>query len=186
MDDSKKLNDKVKIIDNKKLFNPPLNKDGKPYWIPIVVRDKSYLLGFINAYRFIEKMCEIEIQDVDIVTSSDRFNDILTDGTRIHTLTREKLKLKLKELFFKSHEEKHPENNTTALEQYYLYVSCVNCGMFYGFKKEHDVPEHDLKCDVCDNVLISYINESDDYFDFDGDPGDIETIVEEINKECDN
>jgi len=176
-------NNKVKIINNKKYFNAPLNKEGKLYWIPIVVKNKSYLLGFINAYHLVSEMYDISIQDMYIAISSDRFNDVLTDGSRIHNLTRKEFKTKLKKMYFSPNNEKHPENDSDILNQYFLSVSCVGCGMFYGFKEENDVPEKDLICDVCGNTLISYIHDDDDYFDFDGDAGDVEKIVEEINKE---
>lgn len=178
-----KPNNKVKIVENNKFFNTPLNEKGEPYWIPIVVKDKSYLLGFINSYRFITELYDIDIRDVQIAISSDRFNDVLTDGSRIHKLTREELKKKLKEMYFDKNKEIHPENDTNILEQYYLSVSCVSCGMFHGFKEEDEIPEDDFKCSLCGNTLISYVHEYDEYFDFDGDSGDVEKIVEEINKE---
>ena len=178
-----KSNNKVRLYKKKKYFNMPLDTNNKPYWIPIVVKDKSYLLGFINACQFISEMHEIETNEMEVALSSDRLNDVLMDGSRMQDLTRNQLKNKLKELYFKTHTYKHPENNVNVLEEYYLALSCVNCGMFVGFHTEHEVPEHDLKCDVCDNTLISYINEDDDYFDFEGDIGDVDNIVEEINKE---
>jgi len=180
---SENLNTKVKVIKDKKYFNAPVNSDGNPYWIPIVVKNKSYLLGFINSYQFISDIYDISVKDIEIAISSDRLNDVLMDGTRIQTLTRKELKEKLKFLYFTEVKENHPENNTNILNQYYLSVSCVNCGMFYGFKNEAEVPEKDFTCDVCGNSLIMYVDEYDDYFSFDGNSGDVEKIVEEINKE---
>jgi len=181
-----KPNNKVRLYKKKKYFNSPLNKDNKPYWIPIVVRNKSFLLGFINAYHVINEMHDIEMNGMEVSLSSDRFNDILMDGSRMQNLTRSQLKNKLKEMYFKTHTTKHQENSGNILDEYYMSLNCINCGMFYGFHNETEVPENDFKCDVCDNVLISYINEDDDYFDFEGDIGDVDNIVEEINKEIED
>lgn len=179
----KLINEKVRVIKDKKYFNSPLDEKNKPYWIPVVVKDKSYLLGFINAYHFFTDLHALPSHDMEIALSSDRFNDILTDGTRMHNLTRVQLKTKLKELYFASKGEDHPENKGNILEHYYMSFSCAKCGMFYAFKNEDEIPEDDFKCVTCDNTLISYIHENDEYFNFDGDAGDVDKIVEEINKE---
>jgi hypothetical protein len=178
----KKINNKVRVVKNKKYFNAPLDDNKKPYWIPIVVKDKSYLLGFINAYHFLSGMHGFPTTDIEIALSSDRFNDVLIDGTRIQHLSRKQLKDKIRDMFF-NEKIKHPENADDILDEYYLSLSCTNCGMFYPFKTEDDVPDEDLKCNICDNTIISYVYENDDFFDFDGVTGDVDKIVDEINKE---
>jgi len=183
---SKLLNNKIKMINDKKYFNSPIDKEGNPYWIPIVIRNKDYLLGFINAYHFISDLHIIDINDMEIALSSDRFNDVLINGTRIQSLTRQQLKQTIKKLYFDTPKENHPENKENILNDYYLTINCVNCGMFYAFKNENEVPENDFVCSTCDRTLISYINESDDYFTFDGDSGDIDEIVSELNNENNN
>ena len=178
------LRDKVKIIKGKKYFNTPLDENNKPYWIPIVVKDKSYLLGFINAYHFI---CDVrgyegDKIELEMALGSDRFNDVLTDGSRIKNLNREQLKKKIKKIYFDNETNNHPENSEGILNQYYLSFSC-NCGMFFAFKEENEIPEEDFKCVTCGRTLISYVHENDDYFNFDGIVGDVDKIIEEINNE---
>lgn len=180
----KKINNKIKMIKDKKYFNAPLNKEGREYWIPVVVKNKSYLLGFIEAFATISEIHDISISDTEIALSSDRFNDILMDGSRIQNLSRNQLKEKIKKIILSTKEE-HEENSEDILKDYLLSVSCPNCGMFYGFKTENEIPEKDFQCNICDNMVIIYTNVNDDYFDFDGKSGDIEQIVEEISKEED-
>ena len=81
-------NDKVVVVGDKKYFKSPPDEEGKPYWIPIVVKDKSYLLGYMNAYMFISEVYEIDPNDLQVALSSVRFNDILIDGSRIENLTK--------------------------------------------------------------------------------------------------
>lgn len=176
------MNKKIKMLDGKKYLNAPVDSNNKPYWIPIVAKDKSYLLGFINAYHFLTGMHGIPSTDMEVALSSDRFNDVLLDGSRIQNLSRKELKVKIRELFFDDIGN-HPENSEDILDEYYLSLSCSNCGMFYPFKTDEDVPEEDYQCNVCGNTIILYIHENDDTFEYDGTIGDVDKIVDEIKNE---
>jgi len=180
----KSTNNKVRIEKNKKYFNSPLDENNNPYWVPIVTKDKSYLLGFINAYRFVADLHGMPPSDLIIALSSDRFNDIMIDGSRIHKSTKKQLKEKFKKWYYdEDRESDHSENDENILDEYFLSISCPNCNMFYAFKNDKEIPDVDFKCATCGQTLISYTYESDDYFDFDGDASMVEEIVDEINKE---
>lgn len=180
----KKINNKIMTKGNKKYFNPPTDENNNPYWIPVVVKDKSYLLGFIEAFRIIHELSNPHKIELELTLSSDRFNDILMDGSRIQNLTREQLKDKIRNIMFpETTPEDHTENSQEILKEYLLNVSCPKCGMFYGFKTEEEIPKTDFKCNICNRYVLMYTNKNDDYFDFYGQQGDIEEIVAELNNE---
>lgn len=176
------MNDKVKIINDKKYFNAPLDENNKPYWIPIVIKNKDYLIGFMNAYDLVCDLHGFNRKEIDISLSSDRFNDILLDGTRMQTLSREELKKKLRILFYSHINATHQENSADVLSDDFLSVSCT-CGMYYSFKDENDIPLEDTKCTTCGKYILMYTNMNDSEFTFDGESGDINKIIKELNNE---
>ena len=182
----KKAHNKIKMINKKKYFNPPLTEKGQVYWIPIVVKNKDFLLGFIEAYNVASASFGIPIDDMELLMSSDRLNDVLMDGSRIREITRAELKQKLKDFIFKPEkDDKHPDNNAKILEDQLLMVDCPNCGMFYSFKEEQDIPKADTYCVTCGRAIIMYTNRDDSFFHYDGKQIDMEKVIAEIHKESD-
>jgi len=184
--DNKKHHNKIKMVNNKKYFNTPLDENGKPYWIPIVVKNKDFLLGFIEAYNVASASFGIPIEDMELLLSSDRLNDVLMDGTRIGNITRAELKSKLKKFIYKpDKDENHPDNSAKILDEQILMIDCPNCGMFYSFKEEEDIPKKDTYCVTCGRAIIIYTNRTDNFFHYDGKQMDMEKVINEIHKEAD-
>lgn len=158
-------------------YLPPL-RDNKPYWIPIVCKNKDYLIGFLNGkllveYTLIDVLKQFNInfdfENLDLFLDSSRFNDVMEDGRREHELSdKEK-----KNLFIKIFKNKindisknHIDDNTHYKDV--LRIEC-KCGLgFYGWKEFKDIPSEQFRCSECDRVLIDYTENDDFNYEFDG------------------
>lgn len=166
-----------------KIFKAPVDEKGKPYWVPIVVKNKEYLIGYLECYRTMCASHGLNPDDLIVALGSDRLNDILPDGSKIKNLTRIELKRKVKDMMMKPVRDDHPENQDDLYMDNALAMGCKNCGMFYLFKEHEEIPENDFACSCCSRELIIYTETYDDDFDYDGEEGQIEEIVSEIQKE---
>ena len=53
-------------------YKPPV-KDGQPYWVPVVVKNKEYLTGFKSPWRF------LKVRQNERILSKAGFQDIKVD-----------------------------------------------------------------------------------------------------------
>ena len=176
---SRSYSEKAIVENGKMYFNPPLDENKNPYWIPIVVKNRDYLLGYIHGYNFISEMTGTTLKEMHISISSDRFNDILSDGSRIQNLSRVELKEKIRNFYNNS---EHPDNADDILEDHLLSLSC-SCGIYYTFDGKDEIPEKDTCCSTCNKSIIEYTHRDDDCFEYDGEQGDVEAIIKELNDE---
>jgi hypothetical protein len=164
-------------------FELPRDEDGKLYWVPIVVRNKDYLLGFIDSYRLLASLYDIPLSELSRTVSSDRFNDVLYDGTRVKDLTKKQLKEKVKEMLLMPSRNEHIENHSGLYEENILTLDCPHCGMFYSFKNIKDIPEETSKCVTCGKVILLYTNTYDEDITYEGGKERIEEAVNDIHKD---
>lgn len=165
------------------IYQPPLDEKGKPYWVPVVVKDKAYLVGYLDAFSYLLFVLDFP-GEIDLNLDSSRLNDVLDDGSRLGDLTTQQIENKLVEAANrmvpgdqKKKQKAHPDNKVGVLKPAYLEFDC-ECGMYYAFHNKHEIPEENFKCGVCSRVLIDYVGHSDDEYDFDGD----EEKIAEIEK----
>lgn len=164
---------------NKKRFKAP-TKNKEAYWIPVVVKNKDYLLGFLISHKINMLIDECHPFNIFRTLSSDRFNDILPNGERIKNLTDEQLKGRLIDIIIRnSIHETHPENDYKIYYDNLLNITCF-CGMPYNFKDEKDLPEESIKCPECKRFIIYYTGCSDDKFFYTGDRERLEKVMAEI------
>jgi hypothetical protein len=152
-------------------FPSPRNKNGKKYWIPIVVKSKEYLLAYLSGVLHVISTYEFPYNKIDLNLDSSRFNDIVdTEGTRAEEIDSEEAKKLLADPpKNEMPKEKHPENKDGILKPTLLELECPNCGNYFGFDKKEQIPEENLICNVCENTLIYYTHKDDEDFEYDGD-----------------
>lgn len=151
--------------------------NGKPYVVPVVCKNKDYLVGYLNGVDFIEyalfdilksMKIELDINNIDLFLDSSRFNDIMDDGRREGDLTDEEKKNLFIGVFknrFDNLNKKHVENNIDYVDV--LRIEC-QCGLgFYSWKKYEEIPENIFKCMECGRVLIDYTDHDDYEYEFD-------------------
>jgi len=158
-------------------YTSPL-KNSKPYWIPIVCKNKDYLVGYLNGVGLIEftftdvfKQLEIDFnfKNLDLFLDSSRFNDVMEDGRREHEIDEDEKKQIFIDIFknkLDSISNNHIENNTNYDD--ILRIECP-CGFgYYAWKEFKDIPAEQFKCAECNRVLIDYTGNNDYNYEFDG------------------
>jgi len=164
------------------IYNAPKDEYGKEYWVPIVVKNKEYLVGFILSQIIFKDIITEAMQsetnnpnirlNVDIIEelSSGRLNDVLLDGRRESTLTNVEKQEFLQTIISQkvseySNKNEHVENKKQNLS--ILNIDCL-CGYgYYSWKNVKDIPDTDFKCQCCGKYLIQYTGHYDHEFIFD-------------------
>jgi hypothetical protein len=154
--------------------------DNKPYWVPIVVKNRDFLVGYIKGFNLIKEMVEesakkldmdLDFGEVDLCLDSSRFNDVIGDGRHERDLSENELNE-----YYKSEIErkiskmsiKHPENQKNVFDDV-LTVEC-NCGLgIYSYKHYNDIPDKPVNCQICGKKIIDYTQYDDSEFEFDGE-----------------
>lgn len=151
----------------------------KEYYVPIVVKNKDYLIGFLDANKMISPIVEIDYTVLD----SMRFNDILPDGSRRRYLDEEQIIEILNSTDEKNNiVEFSPTMGIREPElDVYLEVTC-SCGNYRKFKSAAEIPSKTVYCELCDRDIIDYTHHDDSEIEYDGpkDKMDIGADVDEI------
>ena len=169
-------------------YKAPKNKDGKEYFVPVVTKNKQFLVGYLTAFEYLLYVLDFD-GDVDLNLDSARFNDVIDDGKRISKMSKEEIREILesnaKALSVDEQNKKqkeHPDNKKGVLKDSFLELNC-HCGMFYSFKDPAEVPESNFSCGVCERLLIQYTGKDDSAYEFDGDQERIREIEKEYDQE---
>lgn len=168
-------------------YEAPKDQNGKPYYVPIVSKNKDVLTGFLDGMWTILSVTDDNRADFSLSLGSDRFNDILPDGRRIEDITQAEFKKHIEGIMDKTREKsalsrKHKGFDPDILDEFYLTIDC-ECGNFYGFRDAKSIPEKDFDCDLCGKKLLNYTGKNDYDYVYDGDPGNVEAIVQKIQEE---
>lgn len=151
-------------------YIPPITKDGKIQHVPIVVKSRDMLVGYLLAYNDMLSDLNgiIDLSDKNILDKiapqldSSRFNGYIADGIDSSNLNEDQIQ-DLEEDSMDLDEE-HPDNKEDILNIKFFSIDCV-CGNFVSFASVKEIPTKDFKCDICDRVLIQYIEVDDDEID---------------------
>lgn len=135
----------------------------RPYYVPVVSKNKDYLIGFLDAFTMFSSMFDIEGSVLD----SMRFNDILPNGMRRRDMEDEDIKEQLK-LIEESKNIRENESTATPPDEPYLSVDCV-CGNSHKFDDAVDIPEKNLVCGICGKILIDYTGIDPFEYEYDGE-----------------
>lgn len=157
-------------------YNPPLTKDGEIQHVPIVMRNRDTLIGYLKAYGdLLSNVGEIiDLSNEEIVSKlasrldSSRFNNYIDDGVDSKKMSEEQIEEFKKDRLDLSRRSIHPENEEVELDIGFFSIDCA-CGNFITFKTIKDVPQETFQCDICDRTLIHYIHIDDEDVEFDGE-----------------
>jgi len=169
--------------------------DEKEQWVPIVVKNKDWLVGYVAGIQMVESAIidsleengiEINLRGLDICLDSSRFNDIMESGKRESDCTKEEIKKYYQEIIenkINGVKEQHPDNESKVFSDCFFEVEC-GCGLgIYTFNNIEEVPSEQFKCQICGRVVIDYTNHEDFEYEYDGELTQrVEMIVEELNK----
>lgn len=175
-------------------YKPP-KIGNKPQYVPIVVKNRDWLVGYVNGIKMIESLIidslndngvEIDLRGLDLCLDSSRFNDVMENGKRESNCTEEELKEYYQQIIQSKIdiiEDEHPDNSEDVFGGCFLEVECV-CGLgIYTFDTSDDVPEESFKCQNCGRTIIDYTDVDDNKFDYDGDiESRIDIISDELKK----
>lgn len=172
-------------------YKPPkINK--KPQFVPLVAKNKDWLVGYISGIKMIESTVfnalkengiKVNLRGINLCLDSSRFNDIMENGKRESNCSKEEIKKYYKEIIkdnLDCVQEFHPDNNDNIFSGNFLEIECT-CGLgVYFFKESSDVPDKQFKCQNCGKVIIDYCDHNDCEYEFDGN---LKTRIDIINNE---
>lgn len=174
-------------------YKPPKTEE-KEQWVPIVVKNKDWLVGYVSGIQMIESIIsstieengmEIDFRGLDLCLDSSRFNDIMENGKRESECTKNEIKNYFKRIINEKVDmikENHPDNGN-VFDNCFLEVECI-CGLgIYSFKTPKEIPDKQFKCSICGKVVIDYTDTNDEDFEYDGDA---QTRVNIISEELKN
>lgn len=135
----------------------------RDYYVPIVVKSRDFLLGFLDAFRGLSHMID---NDNFRMLDSRRLNEVLPDDSKRSEHSPEEIKEIIQEhkdsLNVKENEKDEPKE-----DDIYLSLNCT-CGNYYEFVHPRQLPEKPLKCDLCERLLIDYTGFDDTYYEYNG------------------
>jgi len=152
-------------------YEPPIDDDGNEYYVPVVIKNRDTLVGYINgqeefkqsmemAFEFMGTNISLGEKYFDYGLDSSRFNDIMPDGRRESDLSDDEFAD-----YLQSMENEHVAVMESAPSKYdysLLKVECT-CGFgFYSWEDFDSIPTETFKCHECGKVLIHYTG-IDDY-----------------------
>ena len=148
------------------------------YYVPVVVKNKDILRGYINGINFIKESIITSFEDSEYYVDfgkmeygldSSRFNDYVEDGRRISQMDEDEyrsyLHSKIEEKI-RRFKDRHPENMSN--NECLIDIEC-SCGFgFYSFNNIEEIPDDGFDCIECSRKLIDFTHKSDDEFEYDG------------------
>ena len=171
-------------------YKSPTDYNNKPYWVPIVMKNKDSLVGYLNGMNLVTDQLGVEPEGFYAILSSERFNDVLRDGRRGGDVNDFDFKEYIRNMMLEDVDrlnmrDEHEGCSPLILIDYYLPLSCT-CGNFFGFKEAVDIPDKQMKCDMCNHIVIDYTNKDDDDFGYDGIDHlerDIDEMIDDVRDE---
>jgi ribosomal protein S27E len=137
----------------------------KEYYVPVVVKNRDYLIGFLDAMAAISPIVDVDYTALD----SMRFTDVLPDGQRRRNLTPQEIIDSLDVSDSKNHITEPNQTKELEVDNIpFLEVNC-SCGNYIKFEHPSELPKTTRKCELCGNVLIDYTGHDQDDYEYDGD-----------------
>ena len=156
-------------------YNPP-EENGTPYYVPIVAKNKDFLIGYLRGISDGKNLIsdalesvniDIDFGPVDAILDSTRFNDILEDGRRESELSEEELKKYIYDTVEQLTTKMLGDNSENNIENdNVLEVECTCNVGYYAWRELDDIPEESFRCTNCGKVLIDYCGRYDHEYEF--------------------
>lgn len=154
-------------------YQAPKDEKGNPYWVPIVVKSKDFLVGYIFMRETIGHIVDditkgfgvniqFDVKEFDHTIDSSRFNDLMPDGKELSKLSQKELAEYFEQnLKSKIELDMAKPDDSKVFEEDILVLKCsCNLGV-YSFKHIKDIPEEDFCCTNCGKKLIHYTGKHD-------------------------
>ena len=169
-----------------KFYNPPKDENGNPLWVPIVIKNRDQLIGFIDGVNMTASIYNVDRESLFYTLSSERFNDTTTDDKKLRDMSDSEFYEHAKNVIENGYDRlsalESKDNESASLNDFCLTLQCA-CGNFVGFKDYDKIPTHDINCDVCGRKIIQYTNDEDDFYAYDGLPNrNNETLIALMNE----
>ena len=159
-------------------YNAPLDNNGKPYYIPVVAKNRDYLVGYLDGLDITKKMIteimeqlniEIDMGPIDVILDSTRFNDVLDNGKRESETTDDELKDYINEMVEDITVRMSSKNQENNIESKNILDLECSCGYgFYSWDSNVGIPHDSVQCANCGKYLIHYTNNDDYVYEYDG------------------
>lgn len=147
-----------------------MTKYNPGYYVPAVVKSRDYLVGFLDAVDAIGSNADIDF-DFSCI-DSQRFNDVLPNDKRRKYLTKVEIESIIDEFnegrFVREVGVEKVVKACIDDPPPYFEVSC-KCGNYHRFSYNSEIPETQMKCEICGRILIDYTGVDDDDIKYDGD-----------------
>ena len=162
------------------IYNPPKDENGTPYYVPIVAKNKDFLVGYLRGIAdgkdimkdVLESIdIKLDLGPMDVVLDSTRFNDLLQNGKYESDMKDEDLQKYIYDIVGELTEKMTDDNSENNIKsENVLAVECVCDLGYYAWDSYDNIPEETLKCGECGKVLIHYSGDYD--YDYDYHEGD--------------
>jgi len=147
-------------------YKPKIDEDGQPYYIPIVVKNKDYLIGYIKGIEDSKDIMNdllsymninADVDNMDVMLDSTRFNDILENGKRESEMSDEELRDYFYDLIDEISRKNTDDNIENNIDDDYIFHVECSCNLgYYAWKDYDSIPDENFKCVNCGKVLIHY------------------------------
>ena len=159
-------------------YTAPIDENGNPYYVPIVVKSRDYLLGYIAGLNTAKDIItdvldtiniNVDLGSMDVVLDSTRFNDILENGKHESDMSESELKEYFLDIMQDVSDKLTSTNSENDIFDDVVLKAECSCGLgFYYWKNIESIPHESFKCSNCGKVLIHY-TEIDDYdYEYEG------------------
>jgi hypothetical protein len=155
-----------------KFYKAPKDERGNLMWVPIVIKNKDQLIGFIEGVNMTASVYNIDRESMFYTLSSERFNDITRDGKRLRDMSNSEFVQHAKGVIEEGFDRINAMEAADGgdLDDFCLTIQC-SCGNFIGYKDYEKIPKTNTLCDICEKTVIQYTNDEDDCYVYDGVPG---------------
>lgn len=133
----------------------------REYYVPCVVKSREYLIGYLDCLQSLSGVLSFD----PWIFESCRFNEVLPNDEKRSDKTDEEITEILSEhkasLGIKENEKDEVK------ESVYFEVNC-SCGNYHAYYYPFDLPESNMKCEICDRLLVDYTGHHDEEFEYSG------------------
>lgn len=159
------------------VYESPIDNDGNPYYVPVVAKNRDFLVGYIKGLDLGREILidvmesvgvKVNLGKLDVVLDSNRFNDILKNGKHESEMTVDDMKEYIFDIFNEVSSKLDSDSSEIgAFDNDLLHVEC-SCGYgFYSWVNYEDIPEETFHCGECGKVLIHYTGIDDFKLEYD-------------------
>lgn len=156
-------------------YEAPRDTDGNPYYVPIVAKNKDFLVGYISGLATAKDMIkdvlesiniDVDLGPIDVLLDSTRFNDILENGRYESEMTDAEKKDYIFNIVESVSHKLVYKNSENFVDNSELKVEC-SCGLgFYSWEHAVDSPQQNFACHNCGKILIHYTGIYDSDYEY--------------------